>query len=238
MAGSCAVGAVHESVRCDGENVMEEPVASVSDILAARRPCRADAARNFDAILAAGCEVFSEKGADGTLEDIARRAGVGIATLYRNFSTKGSLVEAVCVAEVDQVCQYADEVAGLEPGTALDAWLHRFAVHLHTQRALTKGLTQAMLEEPRRESGAYQTCRTAIYAAGRRLLDRAQKAGVARGDVDIDDVMRFIISVTVGAYRDEDQKNRLVQLVIDSVHADLGLSRTCWSRMSGLGMTA
>lgn len=126
-------------------------MTAVSGLLAARRPHRADAARNFDAILAAAREVFTEKGSDGPLEEVARRAGVGVATVYRNFPTREALIEAVYVAEVDQVCEYAEEMTGLAPDTALDAWLERFAVYLNTKRALIEGLT--------RESEAYQACR-------------------------------------------------------------------------------
>ncbi|HEX3791330.1 MAG TPA: helix-turn-helix domain-containing protein [Pseudonocardiaceae bacterium] len=193
-------------------------MTAVSDLLAARRPHRADAARNFDAILAAGRAVFTEKGAEGALEDVARRAGVGIATLYRNFPTRESLIEAVYVAEVDQVCQYADELTGLAPGDAFNAWLERFAVYLNTKRALVEGLSRESVEGFQQDE-AYQTSRSAIYATGGPLLERAQAAGTARGDVDIDDVMRFILGVTAGIYRDEDQRSRIVRMAIRSVDA-------------------
>lgn len=184
-------------------------MSAVSDLLATRRPHRADAARNFDAILRAAREEFTERGAYGPVEDIARRAGVGVATLYRNFPTRESLIEGVYVAEVDEVCQYAADLADLPPGQALEAWLARFAVYMNAKRALIEGLT--------RESEAYQTCRTAIYAAGGPLLEAAQAAGEARTDIDIDDVMRFIMGVTVGIYRDDAQRDRVIRLAITSV---------------------
>jgi AcrR family transcriptional regulator len=193
-------------------------VSAVSDLLAARRPHRADAARNFDSIVRAARDEFTERGADGPMENIARRAGVGIATLYRNFPTRESLIEAVYVAEVDQVCQYARELADLPPGEALEAWLARFAVYMNTKRALIEGLTRESVAQ-QRASPAYQTCRSAIYAVGGPLLGTAQEAGAARTDVDIDDVMRFILGVTVGVYRDDDQRDRVIRLAIDSIHA-------------------
>lgn len=185
-------------------------VTAVSDLLASRRPHRADAARNFDAILAAAREVFSEKGTETSMEDVARRAKVGIATLYRNFPTRESLIEGVYVTEVDAVCQYADTLSQLPPGDALDAWLVRFADYMHTKRVLIEGLTRA--------SEAYQTCRTALYATGGPLLEQAQAAGKARTDVDVDDVMRLIMCLTLGIYRDGSQKNRILRMVIDSLH--------------------
>jgi AcrR family transcriptional regulator len=83
----------------------------VSDLLAARRPHRVDAARNFDAILAAARALFAEQGTDVLLADVARRAGVGAATLYRHFPTREDLAEAVYVAEVDDLCRYGEELA-------------------------------------------------------------------------------------------------------------------------------
>lgn len=184
-------------------------MSAVSDLLAARRPHRADAARNFDAILAAARAQFAESGADRPMEEIARRAGVGVATLYRNFPTRESLIEAVYVDEVDRVCQYAQTLADLPAGNALVAWLTRFAVYLNAKRALIEGLT--------RESDAYQICRGAIYATGGPLLAAAQQAGAARTDLDIDDVMRFILAVTAGIYRDGGQQDRIIRLAIESI---------------------
>jgi AcrR family transcriptional regulator len=186
-------------------------VSAVSDLLAARRPHRADAARNFDAIVRAAREEFTERGARGPVEDIARRAGVGVATLYRNFPTRESLIEAAYVAEVDEACQYAAELAGLPPADALELWLGRFASCLNAKRALIEGIA--------RESGAFQACRAAIYAAGGPLLEAAQAAGAVRGDVDIDDVMRFIMSVTAAVYRDDSQRSRVILMAVSGLRA-------------------
>lgn len=76
----------------------------VNEIVAARRPRRADARRNYDALLLAAREAFAAHGADASLEDIARRAGVGIGTLYRNFPSRTELFEAVYADEVHALC--------------------------------------------------------------------------------------------------------------------------------------
>src|SRR5271165_6327245 len=86
-----------------------------------RRPKRADARRNYDRVLAAAREAFAERGASTSLEEIARRAEVGIGTLYRNFPNRQALVEAVYVDEVDAVCRSASEFDQLEPFEALRA---------------------------------------------------------------------------------------------------------------------
>src|SRR6478735_3880358 len=88
-----------------------------------RRPKRADARRNYDQLIAAAREAFTERDRSASLEDIARRAGVGIATLYRHFPTRTDLVQAIYVDEVEALSRSAEELAALEPWEALRAWL-------------------------------------------------------------------------------------------------------------------
>src|SRR5689334_13276238 len=95
-----------------------------------RRPQRADARRNFDALLAAARETFAQSSADASLEEIARRAGVGIGTLYRNFPTPRDLFEAVYVEEINQLAVAAVAVAELPPWEALRTWLERFVQYV------------------------------------------------------------------------------------------------------------
>src|SRR5215217_7437346 len=89
------------------------------------RPKRADARRNYDKLIAAARDAFAELGTSASLEEIARRAGVGIGTLYRHFPSRQDLLEAVYVEEVEEVCQSAEELGELPPWEALAAWLHR-----------------------------------------------------------------------------------------------------------------
>src|SRR5437588_3226792 len=89
------------------------------------RPKRADARRNYEKVLAAAREAFAEGGESTALEEIARRAGVGIGTLYRHFPNRQSLLEALYVNEVDEVCRSAAELGGGDPGEALDSWFER-----------------------------------------------------------------------------------------------------------------
>ena len=182
----------------------------VRDLLDARRPHRADAARNFDAILGAGRELFAQFGTDVSLADVAARAGVGVATLYRHFPTREDLAEAVYVAEVDALCTYGDELAETrEPGLALEEWIRRFVTYMATKRALLAALD--------RDSGAFLACKAALYESGGPLLVAAQGAGSARDDVNIDDVMRFIIGVTSAPFGSDDQRERILQLAVDAV---------------------
>src|SRR3954466_5237539 len=104
------------------------------------RPKRADARRNYDKVLAAAREAFAEGGESTALEEIARRAGVGIGTLYRHFPNRQALVEALYLDEVEEVCRSAAELDGADPWEALNGWFERFIGYLATKRALAAEL--------------------------------------------------------------------------------------------------
>ncbi|MGV9455550.1 TetR/AcrR family transcriptional regulator [Streptomyces sp. NPDC003635] len=181
----------------------------VSEIVAARRPHRKDAARNYDALLAAAREAFAEKGAEASLEDIARRAGVGIGTLYRNFPTRRDLFESVYAGEVNDLVQVAQEVAGLEPWEALTTWLGRFTGYMVTKRAVREALDD--------QSEIFDACRDSMYGAGGPLLERAQRAGVAREDMDFSDLLRLVAGVTATTFTDDAQRDRVLAIALDGV---------------------
>ncbi|MFF4716488.1 TetR/AcrR family transcriptional regulator [Streptomyces eurythermus] len=181
----------------------------VSEIVAARRPHRKDAARNYDALLDAAREAFAEHGADASLEDIARRAGVGIGTLYRNFPTRRDLFETVYADEVSALCGAALELADREPWEALTAWLDRFAGYMVTKRAVREALNG--------ESDIFQTCRESMYAAGGPLLERAQRVGAARTDMDFGDLLRLVAGITATNFEDDAQRDRVLAIALDGV---------------------
>ncbi|MET7423266.1 helix-turn-helix domain-containing protein [Dactylosporangium sp. NPDC005555] len=182
---------------------------SAESPVAVRRPQRADARRNFDALLAAARESFAEQGTDASLEDIARRAGVGIGTLYRNFPTRQDLFETVYIGEIEQLCQTAEDVAGLPPWDALASWLHRFVAYVATKRAIYEALN--------RDSAMFRTCREEIYRVGEPLMARAQQAGAVRTDVTFDDTVRMISGLMSAGYRDEAQRDRILQVALDGL---------------------
>lgn len=181
----------------------------LSDLLAERRPHRADARRNFDALLAAAAEAYAELGGDVALEEIARRAGVGVATLYRNFPTRLDLMECVYLTSVDELVRYGEAIDEPDPWSALAAWLHRFVAHLATKHGLLTVLT--------RESAAYLPSRDALYGIAEPLFTRAQGAGAVRADVDVDDVLRVFFAITGGVYRDDAQRERAIQVALDGI---------------------
>ncbi len=183
----------------------QTPLVSVT------RPQRADARRNFDALLDAARDGFAAHGTSASLEDIARRAGVGIGTLYRHFPTRDALVEAVYVDEVESVVRAADEAGTLEPWQALDTWLHRFVSYIGTKKALVDGLNK--------DSPVLLRCRDSLYGAGEPLLKRAQRAGVVRDDALIGDVVRMISGIASVAFDDDEQRDRVIDLAVDGLRA-------------------
>src|SRR4051812_10749022 len=152
-----------------------------------KRPKRADALRNYEKLVAAAREAFTEADRSASLEDIARRAGVGIGTLYRNFPTRADLVEAVYVDEVEALSHRAGELADLEPWEALTTWLKGFVGYVATKQALADELF-AVAE---RDAAVFAGCRSVLHASGEPLLQRAQEAGIVRPDVTIDEVVRM-----------------------------------------------
>jgi AcrR family transcriptional regulator len=186
-------------------------LASTTPTVVSTRPHRADARRNFDALLAAAREAFAANGTSASLEDIARRAGVGIGTLYRNFPTRDALVEAVYVDEVDAVVRAAEAAESLEPWAGFETWVRRFVSYIGTKKALVDGLNK--------DSPVLLTCRTSLYDAGEPLLDRAKAAGEMREDAEIQDVVRMLSGIASVAFDDDDQRDRVIAIAMDGLRA-------------------
>ncbi|MBW8699478.1 putative HTH-type transcriptional regulator YvdT [Streptomyces sp. MBT84] len=184
----------------------------VSQLVASQRPHRKDAARNYDALIAAAREIFAENGADASLEDIARRAGVGIGTLYRNFPTRRHLFESVYADEVNDLCRVARHVAELDPWEALTSWLRRFVDYTVTKRAIRQAMDD--------ESEIFLACRESMYQAGGPLFERAQKADRARTDISLDDLLRMVAGITATNFLDDAQRDRVLNVALDGVRAD------------------
>jgi len=177
-----------------------------------RRPMRADARRNYDALVAAARDAFTEEGTAASLENVAERAGVGIGTLYRHFPKRQALLEAVYAGEVEAMARSAEELAELPPWDALSEWFHRYVGFAATKRALTEALLEAAPE-----SDVLLLCRTALMTAGTGLIERAQKAGVVRPDATFVDVGRMVSGIAVVSTGDPEQTERMLQIVLDGL---------------------
>ena len=178
-----------------------------------QRPKRADARRNYDKLIAAAGDVFAEQGTSASLEEVARRAGVGIGTLYRHFPNRQDLLEAVYVEEVEALCQSADDLSDLPPWEALTGWLHRFVGYVGRKQALAAELLNYL--DP--DAELFTGCRTAFYAAGEPLLRRAQEAGAARPDVDMADVIQMVGGIAKNQTSTPEQIERILDLALDGL---------------------
>jgi AcrR family transcriptional regulator len=181
----------------------------------APRPKRADALRNYEKLIAAAREEFAAEGTGATLEDVARRAGVGIGTLYRHFPTRQDLLEAVYLGEVQAICDSAEKYLDQPPLQALNGWLHEFVGFAATKRALAEELV-AYVD---RDSPVFNSCANAIYGAGEDLLKRAQEAGAVRSDVDISDVTKLVSGIAAIRTADAGQIDRILGLALDGLRA-------------------
>jgi AcrR family transcriptional regulator len=177
------------------------------------RPKRADALRNHERLIAAARDAFAEGGAATSLEEIARRAEVGIGTLYRNFPTRQDLLEAVYLDELDGLCRSAADLAELPPWEALNGWLHRFVGYLATKRALADELFAYMA----RDAAFFTNCRAAIFQAGEPLFERAQEAGVVRADAAFDDAIQIVMGIAKASGADAERTDRILNLALDGL---------------------
>ena len=182
---------------------------TAADALAAKKPRRADALRNYEALVSAARDAFAEHGTDAALEDIARRAGVGIATLYRNFPSREDLVEAVYVDEILQLVAAGERAPDAEPWAALVQWLDRFAEYIGTKHVLIDGLNK--------DSETFQSCRVTMYSAGEPVLTRAQDAGLVRPDLTINDLIRLFAAIVGVSYDSDEQRRRIIDLGLEGI---------------------
>ena len=177
---------------------------------------RADARRSRAKLLEAATTAFAENGADAPLEDIARRAEVGIGTLYRHFPTRLDLQAAVFRSQVGAVCGKGEELAGsVPPGEAFAGYLRALAGYLVTKR----GLSHALIEAVGIESELISSCWMAMRQTTERLLTNAQEAGVIRPDVDATDVMRLVHGVTVSTEKAPERSDMLLSVMLDGLRA-------------------
>ncbi|MFF5564338.1 TetR/AcrR family transcriptional regulator [Streptomyces sp. NPDC012623] len=183
------------------------------------RPKRADARRNYDRLLAQARLSFSEHGTDASLEDIARRAGVGIGTLYRHFPNRQALMNAVFQEALAALLERSRELAeAAEPCGALVDWLGAIIIHAGEYR----GVSRALMSATHDTSSALTQCSVPLRAAGARLLARAQESGHVRADVSITDLMQLTNAIALAAEQsptDPDLAPRLLKLTLTGLRA-------------------
>jgi AcrR family transcriptional regulator len=171
---------------------------------------RADARRNRERLMSAALEAFSEHGEQASMDEIAKRAGVGPGTLYRHFPTREALLADVYRDGVDGIVARANELADgtNEPMVALATFLHE-QLDWHQ---LHRGLGVAVKSVLTSDSEVLTHCRTALYASLGALLRNAQGAGVVRADVEAPHVLRLLHGITLGG-----SSGREAHLMVDII---------------------
>ena len=183
------------------------------------RPLRADAQRNFDLLLEAADAEFTEHGATASLEDIARRAGVGIGTLYRHFPTRDDLIARVLQESTQAIITRGEELlAKPHPAKQLQTWIAELVEFVTTYRDLSAALAQSWVAE--NETRLCANCEV-MTATGGALLERAQAAGEIRADAEIKEI---ILSAQAAAWISEQTKDpgavdRMLSILFDGLRA-------------------
>ncbi|MET7486788.1 helix-turn-helix domain-containing protein [Streptomyces sp. NPDC005538] len=172
---------------------------------------RAAAERNRDKILDAAREAFTEPAPDISMAEIARRAGVGMATLYRNFPGRQELLEALYADEVDQICAAATIEPGQSPADALTAWLRLQIAFIPHKRLIISELLQHT------DRDDITSHRARAIEAGGPLLTAAQNAGEIRTDLTLEQIFDLIVAVAkINEFPDYLQP--LFDAVLDGLH--------------------
>lgn len=179
---------------------------------AARKP-RADAVRNRERLLEAAKAAFTRDGADASLDEIARRAGVGAGTLYRHFPTRDALIEAVYQSEVEKLAAAESRFAAeMAPMDALRAWMLLLVDYIAAKHIIAPALN-SVVGGPYR---LYEGSRSQIQGVMDRLVKRAKKSGEVRRDLDPADLLHALIGIShVRSGADWQQSaRRLVNILI------------------------
>ncbi|MFI7126921.1 TetR/AcrR family transcriptional regulator [Nonomuraea sp. NPDC050153] len=172
------------------------------------RPRRADAQRNYDRLLAAAARVFAERGTDAPLDDVARRAEVGNATMYRHFPTRTDLLVAVYADEVSQLCAGGQALLAAEsPAEALHEWLRLFMDHITSKRDLALAVT-----DDGSATALVAEWHASMLTTASALLDAAKRAGAVRADLDVRDLLTLVRGIALAA-ADRTQADRLLALI-------------------------
>jgi AcrR family transcriptional regulator len=177
------------------------------------KPARADAVRNRQKLLATAEEVFARDGLAVSVDDIARRAKVGIGTLYRHFPTKDALIAAIVIARIERIAERAEQLAG---GPAPGAALVELIEHMVAESATKRDLVEALGGTEWLEAAAVEAARSRYRRALAKLLARAQDAGEVRADVTASD-LTAIVKGLFAANVDARTRGRLLRVLVDGL---------------------
>ena len=186
---------------------------SKSDARKPRRTLRVDAQRNRERILEVAKEAFTRFGADASLDDIAKQAGVGPGTLYRHFPAREELLQAVYRSELEKLAAAEQKLAqAMPPIEALRAWLLLFVDGIATKQLIAPALN-TLVGDPKK---VFEASYAQVHEAIRALVKRAIRSGEIRKDLDPLDLLRALVGVANVATSPDWQQSakRLVEILI------------------------
>lgn len=174
-------------------------------------PQRSDWQRNHERLLAAAAALVARDGAQVSLEEIARDAGVGSATLHRHFPSRQALLEEVFRDTVERLRRRARELAAGDPRTGLVSWLEELTIAAADTRGLPASLSAGA------KAPADDTCHAVVREATVMLVDRASEAAAIRPEVSPDDLLTLVEAVTQATEGDPPTALRLLSLALDGI---------------------
>lgn len=176
----------------------------------AARPQRSDWQRNHQRLLTVAAELVARDGAGVSLEEIARRAGIGSATLHRHFPSRQALLEEIFHDGVERLCRRADELAREDPAHGLVRWLEELTVYT----ANTRGLAMSLAMPARPDT----SCHAWVSDAAGGLMTHAVEAGAVRAGVSLPDLLDLVNAISIATEGDEPAARRLLRLAVEGLH--------------------
>ncbi len=192
---------------------MSTPRAETAPVEISPRAMRSDAKRNHERVVAAARDAFAEAGPSTSLEAVARRAGVGIGTLYRHFPNRQALLEAVYIGEVQQLCGATQELLALPPWESFVALARQLVGYLATKKALAHELMNYV----DRDAAFFKSCRDDLFLAGEPVLTRAQEAGAVRPDTDFTELIQLIGGIAKIEETAPGQRDHILEIALDGL---------------------
>jgi AcrR family transcriptional regulator len=178
---------------------------------------RADARRNYEALLRAARELFLERGSDVPLDDVAKRAGVGAGTLYRHFPSRTDLLAAVYVTDIDQMCDEAEKLAEQqEPGKALDDYIDLHVSFSMRNSGIKKAIRE-MLADVVPQPEVLTMCKSRMTEIAGDMLVRAQDASAVRKDLDSATFLRMIHGIVLACEDNPDMAPMMLKVMKDGL---------------------
>jgi AcrR family transcriptional regulator len=179
---------------------------------------RADARRNYEALVAAGRALFLEQGSDAPLDEVAKRAGVGAGTLYRHFPSRSDLLAAVYLSDIEDMVDAAERLSAEHPGDALARYMDLHLSFSMRNSGIKKAVRE-MLANAEPGAEALNLCKTRLTDVAGEMLTRAQEVGAARKDMDPTTFLRMIHGITLACEDNPEMAPAMLQVMKDGLLA-------------------